>query len=102
MSFNQVGRFFLKRNESTWVTLTFGVGEDKGALWIMAHPEVFSDVPGRERIPNWGTSQLEVSRFQKRVDLPRSTGGAYVTYNCLVTNNGNNDTIFSLQGGGNI
>ena len=100
MAFNGVGKFWLANGKSTWVTIRFtphGVAVDKGAQWIMASPLPFDTFP----TPS-GTTQLEVSRFQKR--FLYSNGGTDWSYNCLVENTyspGWNSTWFTLQGGGN-
>lgn len=101
MAFNNVGHFWLANGGSTWVSVRFaphGVGEDRGAQWIMANPLPFDTFP----TPS-GTTQLESGRFQKR--FVRAHGGSEWTYFCLVENTrspGWNATYFTLTGGGNV
>ena len=62
MAFNDVAHIWLANGASVWVTYRsapHGVGEDRGAQWIMAHPKPFDTFP----TPS-GTTQLESSRFQ--------------------------------------
>jgi hypothetical protein len=100
MAFN-TGNFWLANGATTWVTvrlLSSGIGTDRGAQWIMAHPTPFSTFP----TPS-GTTQLESSRFQIR--FVYSNGGTDWSYNCFVQNTpspGWNATWFSLTGGGNV
>jgi hypothetical protein len=100
MAFNNIGRTWLDNGATTWVTILFaphGVGEDRGAQWIMANPLPFDTFP----TPS-GTTQLESGRFQKRVVY--ENGGTEWTYNCLVENTrapGWLSTFFTLSGGGN-
>jgi hypothetical protein len=100
MAFNHVGHVWLVNGQSVWVTVRFaptGIGEDRGAQWIMANPMPFDTFP----TPS-GTTQLESSRFQKRVVY--RNGGTEWTYNCLVENTASPgwlSTWFDLSGGGN-
>jgi hypothetical protein len=100
MAFNDVAHIWLANGASVWVTYRsapHGVGEDRGAQWIMAHPKPFDTFP----TPS-GTTQLESSRFQIR--FLYANGGTDWSYNCLVENTaspGWNSTFFSLSGGGN-
>ena len=100
MAFNNLGHYWLANGHSMWVTVRFGrnsAGEDRGAQWIMANPLPFDTFP----TPS-GTTQLESSRFQKRVLY--ANGGTDWTYNCLVENTaapGWLSTFFTLSGGGN-
>lgn len=100
MAFNNLGKYWLANGGNMWVTLRFnphGTGDDHGAQWIMADPMPFDTSP----TPS-GTTQLESSRFQKRVLY--ANGGTDWSYNCLVENTpspGWLSTWFSLSGGGN-
>ena len=47
------GKYSLNAGESTWVSITFGYGDDAGATWIMAHPELdlgFAPEEGNRRL----------------------------------------------------
>jgi hypothetical protein len=100
MAFNNVGHYWLANGHTMWVTILFaphGVGQDRGAQWIMANPLPFDTFP----TPS-GTIQLESGRFQKRFIY--TNGGTEVSYNCLVENTyspGWLATWFDLSGGGN-
>ena len=96
-----VGNYWLANGASTWVSVRFlsgGVGTDKGAQWIMAHPLPFNTFP----TPS-GITQLESGRFQLRFTY--TNGGTDWEYFCLVQNTpspGWNGTWFNLTGGGNV
>ncbi|TFW20390.1 hypothetical protein E4L96_10490 [Massilia arenosa] len=61
-------------------------GEDHGAQWIMANPI--------------GPGALEVSHFTKERRV-RPQNGVEIVYSVTVTNVGE-DTLFNIQGGGNV
>ncbi len=100
MAFNDIGHYWIDPGNSFWVTVLFnphGVGEDRGAQWIMANPKPFDTFPTPD-----GTIQLETGRFQKRV--VNTNGGTEWSYNALVENTfspGWLSTWFALSGGGN-
>jgi hypothetical protein len=101
MAFAHIGHTWLANGQAVWQTVLFnphGVGEDRGAQWIMGNPLPFDTFP----TPS-GTTQLESSRFQKRVVY--QNGGAEWSYNCLVENTASPGwlpTWFDLTGGGNV
>jgi hypothetical protein len=100
MAFNNIGRAWLANGASVWVmyhSAPHGVGVDRGAQWIMAHPEPYDTFP----MPD-GLTQLESGKFSIR--FLSANGGAEWSYYCLVSNTsgpGGNATWFSLSGGGN-
>jgi hypothetical protein len=96
MAFNGIGRFFLKAGESIAAEIYYGVGEDHGAQWIMAHAELSTG-----SFPQFGEGAFQVSNHRKIVDLSPSTGSFNIFYWCDVKNVGTFDTFFSMQGGGN-
>jgi hypothetical protein len=95
-----IGNFWLANGHNMWVTYWFsphGTKDDMGAQWMLANPLPFNTFP----TPS-GTTQLETSRFQKRVLY--ANGGTEWTYNALVENTaapGWLPTWFNLEGGGN-
>jgi hypothetical protein len=99
MAFNGLGRMSLKAGYQTWVWMVRDdvFLTDYGAQWIMPHAEMNTGY-----YPDFGTCILQVDHHQKEVRLQADTGGTYVTYHCLITNVGNKDAIFSIQGGGNV
>lgn len=104
MSFNQIGgRFFLAAGEPTGFNYYFGLGDpvtntggdDHGAQWAMAHPELDTGY-----YPEIGMAELAVSDFRKRGYWNSDTGGFYYGYSLSILNTGIS-TWFSVQGGGN-
>jgi hypothetical protein len=101
MAFAHVGHIWLANGGTMWVSVLFnphGVGEDRGAQWIMANPLPFDTFP----TPS-GTTQLETGHFQKRHLY--QNGGSEFTYFALVENTpspGWLATWFDLTGGGNV
>jgi hypothetical protein len=95
-----IGHAWLENGNSVWWNIFFsphGTHDDMGAQWMMANPLPFDSFP----TPS-GTTQLETSRFQKRVVY--ANGGTDWTYHCLVENTaapGWLPTWYNLQGGGN-
>lgn len=89
MAFNNVqpsdGPFSIG-SEPVRVWLTLGNSEDFGAQWIMANPI--------------GPGSLEVSNFtkEKRIRVPNALDVIY----WVTVNNDGEDTLFNIQGGGNV
>jgi hypothetical protein len=96
MAFNGVGLYYLNPGDTISVEIFWGVGEDHGAQWIMAHAELDTG-----SYPQFGEGAFQVNNHRKIVDLSADTGSTNVFYWCDVTNVGTFGTFFSLQGGGN-
>ncbi|WP_157160180.1 hypothetical protein [Cupriavidus sp. BIS7] len=96
MAFNEVGLYWLKNGKSVRAEITYGFGEDHGAQWIMAHPEI-----NKLSYPQAGHASFVVNDFTKTCDWSPDTGQFYYNYWVTIRNDGI-DTYFSLQGGGNI
>ena len=96
------GPFYLAPDASISIGVWFGdPGEDRGALWIMAHP-LRGEPP----------TSLVLSNFSKDLDYTiagaRSDGtfiyppeSAYYRYGVIVRNAGFNGVRFNVEGGGN-
>jgi hypothetical protein len=88
MAFNNIHNpgFVLSAGASigVWITLS---GGDNGAQWIMADPI--------------GPGALTVTGMTKerKIQVPNQL---VVVYSTTVTNTGNDFSIFTLQGGGNV
>lgn len=84
MSFNNVGSFSLASGDQTRIWVSWN--DDYGAQWIMAHPI------------GPGSLGLSDATKERRIQVPNSLITFYWT---TVTNEGADDTVFSVQGGGN-
>jgi hypothetical protein len=80
------GPFVLSAGSSVGVWITFNDG-DRGAQWIMADPI--------------GPGMLTVTGMTKerKIQVPNQL---VVVYSTSVTNSGNDSSIFTIQGGGNV
>ncbi|HWB07844.1 MAG TPA: hypothetical protein VG826_01275 [Pirellulales bacterium] len=90
--------FFLKKGESIGLVTTFGIGDaDLGAQYFMASPRTDLGL-----FPQSGNAGFEVSRIQKWSWYSSETGFSYFSYTYTVTNVGDIDTNFVVDGGGNV
>jgi hypothetical protein len=102
MAFNKIGPpVFIWNSSSLRIGIRYGSGDDKGAQWIMADPEVNAQSP-------WGdlkvNDQTKIRYPIYRVDFDAGSGsysGSAVEYWVTVTNNAGYAQWFTLQGGGN-
>ena len=98
MAFNHDGHFSLAAGSGIWIQQhKEGWGADYGAQWIMADPELYNDYsyPHAE-------GEFEVGNFRKKRTYYNNIGGDITQYSVWVTNVGQLDGFFTIQGGGNI
>ncbi len=91
MAFNNLrpsdGPFVLDAGASVGVWITHNGGDDFGAQWIMADPI------------GPGTLTVTGMTKERRIQVPNRL---VVIYSTSVTNTGNDFSLFSVQGGGNV
>jgi len=106
MSFNGLqpssGPFLLGPGQSTSIIMWYGdPGNDKGALWIMAHP-LKGQPPTTLLVKNFTKIlDYEIKWVNSEGDSGYDSDSAYYRYGATVTNLGNQAVFFNIQGGGN-